>query len=405
MNLKLAITNRLRDAMGDNHQAIFTENGGTIGRADHNDWVLPDPNRFVSSVHASIEARDGCFYLIDTSMNGVFVNGGKAPLGPTKPLLLAQGMRLRFGNYHIVVSDISGSADGTSKPGASGLSSGILADRVETRGSNELSMELLIEDDIADKLDLSSILDDRIASVNASMLGNMERSGNHSGLTTARHATSEGDADPHSATLHRLPGSEIAPAEKNYRALIRGLGIDRAELEMRNSEDIAYACGSALRAAVDALKSMKADRAESKQNLSMPPSQADVDDLTLTDLNDDIVDLLLGRGQIYAEAGKNMQAELATIRQHNNALQLATRDALMAFIEQIDPAELARRFEAHGSVSGLFSGSKKASLWEQFEIFHGVISQSDDDTLPEFIKQEFSRAYLANLRTLEKSDD
>ncbi|MFI0377552.1 MAG: FHA domain-containing protein, partial [Candidatus Thiodiazotropha sp.] len=33
----------------------FDEQGGSIGRRDENDWVLPDPERFISGRHAQID--------------------------------------------------------------------------------------------------------------------------------------------------------------------------------------------------------------------------------------------------------------------------------------------------------------------------------------------------------------
>ena len=54
--------------------------GGTIGRSADNDWVLPDPQRYVSAHHARVHFRDGHFYLQDVSTNGVFVNDDTEPL-------------------------------------------------------------------------------------------------------------------------------------------------------------------------------------------------------------------------------------------------------------------------------------------------------------------------------------
>ena len=48
--------------------------GGGIGRAHDNDWVLPDPQRYLSAHHARVQFRDGTYYLLDTSTNGVYIN-------------------------------------------------------------------------------------------------------------------------------------------------------------------------------------------------------------------------------------------------------------------------------------------------------------------------------------------
>ena len=55
--------------------------GGGIGRAHDNDWVLPDPLRYLSAHHARVQFRDGSYFLVDTSTNGVFVNDGTVPIG------------------------------------------------------------------------------------------------------------------------------------------------------------------------------------------------------------------------------------------------------------------------------------------------------------------------------------
>ncbi|MEN7344080.1 MAG: type VI secretion system-associated FHA domain protein TagH [Pseudomonadota bacterium] len=435
MRLRLAVSNRLRDTMGDNYQCVFTENGGTIGRAAHNEWILPDEKRYVSSVHASIECRDGRFFLVDTSMNGTFVNGNKKALGPTAPAELKMGMKLRMGNYHIMVAEIGQLAESQAETlmGAHLLEDDAISIRDDlldrtrqqedapqaTSGfgdlasiNQELSQELLIEDDIAEKLDLESLLDDRIASVNKSMMTNFDNlsSGPASGsqslpVSSATETIAVERTASHTPNVTQMPGTAIPPTEKNFRALIEGLGIDRGELETRAPEEIARAVGGALREAVIALKKMRKDRATSKHDLSMPASQQDIDDLTDSNVNEDIVDLLLGRGQVHQQAATNMKAGLTAVRQHNAAMRKAAQDALNAFLDQIAPEELAERFAATKGGKGFFKSSRNASLWEQFEQFYEVIAARQPDALPEFIKQEYERAYLANLRTLERSDD
>ena len=37
-----------RDLVGDDAVREFTEEGGTIGRSLTNDWILPDPDRYIS---------------------------------------------------------------------------------------------------------------------------------------------------------------------------------------------------------------------------------------------------------------------------------------------------------------------------------------------------------------------
>jgi pSer/pThr/pTyr-binding forkhead associated (FHA) protein len=81
-----------------------------IGRADYNDFVLPDES--VSTTHAKLQRREGVFVLVDLdSTNGTFVDGervkGEAPLAP--------GATVRFGDVTLVfepTDDAAGMAKG-----------------------------------------------------------------------------------------------------------------------------------------------------------------------------------------------------------------------------------------------------------------------------------------------------
>jgi predicted component of type VI protein secretion system len=79
---------------------------GTIGRSADNDWVPPDPSRYVSAHHARVQFREGHFYLQDVSTNGIYVNDDMEPLGKrgSSGYRLANGDVLRMGDYHIVAA-------------------------------------------------------------------------------------------------------------------------------------------------------------------------------------------------------------------------------------------------------------------------------------------------------------
>ena len=108
MTLQLEIVSEHREIVGDDAVHIFREEGGTIGRSLQSDWILPDPDRFISGRHATIDYKGGIYYLVDTSSNGVYLNGDCEPLGKGNPRRLFNGDRLRMGDFEIVVSIDSG---------------------------------------------------------------------------------------------------------------------------------------------------------------------------------------------------------------------------------------------------------------------------------------------------------
>lgn len=78
----------------------------SIGRAPGNDWVLADPERYLSKTHCIISADDGRYVLTDTSSNGIFVNGAQRPTQRDSQVVLHDGDQLRISTYVITVTEI-----------------------------------------------------------------------------------------------------------------------------------------------------------------------------------------------------------------------------------------------------------------------------------------------------------
>ena len=104
MALRLEIISDQRQRLGATVQHRAGVSGGSIGRAADNDWVLPDPQRYLSGHHARVHFRQGAFYLEDTSTNGVFVNDATTPQGRRGLYALRDGDLLRMGEYRIRVN-------------------------------------------------------------------------------------------------------------------------------------------------------------------------------------------------------------------------------------------------------------------------------------------------------------
>jgi len=95
----------------------FGEQGGTLGRAQDNTWVLADPERFLSGCHSQITFENGNYFLLDTSTNGTFVNNSSEPLGKGNKVQLNDGDNFELSEYKFGVR-IAGSA--AAQPVASG---------------------------------------------------------------------------------------------------------------------------------------------------------------------------------------------------------------------------------------------------------------------------------------------
>ena len=101
MSLILKVTSAKNQVLETVIEHEFNENGGTIGRKSSNTWVLPDEQRHLSGNHAKIDFENGSYYILDTSTNGVFINGGENPLGNGNKEKLKDGHQLMMGTFTI----------------------------------------------------------------------------------------------------------------------------------------------------------------------------------------------------------------------------------------------------------------------------------------------------------------
>lgn len=77
----------------------FIEQGGTIGRAEHCEFVLPDQTKGISKAHALVHYRDGAYFLTDVSSNGVFVNNDPIPIGKGNTKQILPNDQFQVGDY------------------------------------------------------------------------------------------------------------------------------------------------------------------------------------------------------------------------------------------------------------------------------------------------------------------
>ncbi|WP_305985417.1 type VI secretion system-associated FHA domain protein TagH [Roseibium sp. MMSF_3544] len=111
MRITLQIENVDRLQTGGQVSYSCSDRGFDIGRHEHLDWSLPDPQRVVSGKHCEVRYESGQFVLVDVSTNGTFLNG--SPNRMDKAHVLRSGDRVMIGDYIIAVT-----LDGEASAGA-----------------------------------------------------------------------------------------------------------------------------------------------------------------------------------------------------------------------------------------------------------------------------------------------
>ena len=104
MSIVISIVKLPEGAVDTKATHTFALQGGTIGRSSDNDWVLEDPERFISSQHSKISFENGQYYITDLSTNGTFSNGAPEPIGKGNTVQLNDGDKFALGDYEFLAS-------------------------------------------------------------------------------------------------------------------------------------------------------------------------------------------------------------------------------------------------------------------------------------------------------------
>ena len=102
MNLTLTVLSFKNQSITEINPVVI-DTDGSIGRSTDNTLVLPDTEKFVSRHHATISLENGCYYLSDTSLGGIYINNRETPLHNATERI-DNGTLLRVGEYEIAVA-------------------------------------------------------------------------------------------------------------------------------------------------------------------------------------------------------------------------------------------------------------------------------------------------------------
>ena len=386
MPLRLRVTSDSTALPRDQRVREFCAVGGTIGRSADNDWVLPDDRRYLSSRHAVIDYQGGAYYLVDTSRNGVFVNGADTPVGQGHPQRLFDGDQLRIGEFEIAV-DISG-GDEEQRDDDGMRDSIVRAQLVPEDESVELA--LVAED----KLTRDATLQRHLSPTKAV-------------VEKIRGGASRPVGVPAAAAAKKPPvlKEQAAPADPEQRALLLFLeaaGIKPEVIAGSTPAEVLKGSGKLLRVMVSGLMELLRERSHIKDTFRLPQTvmqAAQNNPLKFSPNVDEALRYLLNDRSdgAYLNAEDAVRAGFRDVRQHEQALVKAMLQAVQDYVERFDPEELKSRFDKGLKRGGLLSSGNKLKYWELYEESYPALTQREEGGPPQLFAEEFARAYLQEL--------
>lgn len=408
MPLRLRVTSDSPALPRDQRVREFPGVGGTIGRSADNDWVLPDESRYVSGRHAVIDYQGGAYYLVDTSRNGVYVNGSDTPVGQGHPQRLFDGDRLRIGEFEIAV-DISGTDEDLPEDG---MRDSIV--RAQLVPEDE-SVELMLVPE--DKLTVDSRLQRHLSP--ASAAGGRSRAVSSGPVAVPAAAPASARRQPGAQAVARTVAAVPSPAPADRAAtasagaatdpdqlalarFLEGAGIKPDAIAGHSAAEVLQGSGKLLRVMVSGLMELLRDRSHMKDTFRLPQTvmqAAQNNPLKFSPSVDEALRYLLNdRGDnTYLPAEDAVRAGFRDVRQHEHALMKAMFHAVQDYVERFDPDELKSRFDKELKRGGLLSSANKLKYWELYEESYPALTQRDDGGPPQLFTEEFARAYMQEI--------
>jgi predicted component of type VI protein secretion system len=394
MPLTVKIVSEHRDLVGDDCVREYHEEGGTIGRALENDWILPDPDRYISGRHATIDYKGGIYYLADTSSNGVYMNGEMEPIGKGNPRRLFDGDHMRMGDFEFEVRIDKGESlimplDMEPSVAPDNIEQFVDEDVLET------GVQLLDENEITGDDEFQSVL-----------FGDGEEREEPEPEPEVQPApVAESPDDDSDDGLNK--SADVA-AEDLFGSFLDGLGVSRAELHPSVSRsEMMMTAGWVLREFVDGTTKLLSSRANLKNSFRLDqttvlPKQNNP--MKFSDNTDDLIKQLLvgGEGDFLGARDAVREASRDLVN-HQNALLDAMNAAFMEFADRFDPDELENGFNRTLN-SKLFTFMNKLKYWGLYRDLYPAMTEKGSGRFPQIFSEEFVKAYERQVAEYQRHD-
>jgi type VI secretion system protein len=411
MALRLRVVSEHRRLLGERSTVVFGVSGGTIGRSADNDWILPDPLRYISAHHARIHFRQGQFFIEDVSTNGSFVNDDERPLAKQGPYALRHGDVLRFGEYQVVVAVEAAANDShrEPKPAKADMPTSINVLRSVSQPGDDIGAslnldELLVADSSpSDSFGPRDAYGQRAA---ASIRTTTSASPAAAAIEAAREEQSDDESEAIARRIERLAkaaarerkngaGPALYDVQTGLQAFCRGAGVDADRLPADAQTRLLHLAGQLFREALVGLKDLdrcqRDERNRFRIELPVDPEdsrpvlgRAAVDDL--------VVELLTQHESRRIDAVQWLREALSTTKHHERATSEAMRSAFVEFMDRLDPDELDTRFERAARGSKPKNG-ERSRHWEFYVEFYRNLTEMPQGHLPHTFVEAFARAY------------
>ncbi|MCP4407768.1 MAG: type VI secretion system-associated FHA domain protein TagH [Gammaproteobacteria bacterium] len=426
MELILEITSGPRETMGSDSRKVFDTSGGTIGRALKNDWVLPDPDRIISSYHAKILYKEGAFYLQDTSMNGVFYyDDGEHRVGKGNEIKLSEGVQFSIKDYVIEVEPVKQGEMQQSEN--SDLPPYDLFEDIQVHDQESSAFELTLAGEAGPEFpekeqgaqpDHAAALEDYIKPPKTKA-EEIPENWYMTGIVNAQKAGVQRCEEAQDSAMDRehieLEPTQHKEQHLNYpireqdllRALFRGMELNEATQPLVPPEEFMELVGKIFRECIQGLMQILMARASIKNEfrISMTTIQPmENNPLKFAmDVDDALQYLLIKRGAGFLPPRQAVNDAIRDLEEHQIATLAGMREAFVTLITRFGPKALEEEFDRALRLTFSKALNRRTRYWKSYVCYYRELTQDTDMSFQSLFGEAFVRAYEEQVERLRAS--
>ena len=359
----------------------FGETGGTIGRGLDNDWILPDPDRFISNHHARIECVDGLFYVVDMSTNGVYLNRSRKAVTRGERQKLRDGDMLLMGKFRINVS-----VDETIEPPVANDSGSWTIKMGDSTTAKQPPVKLAVVDN------------SNVTSFVKKAAPKPEPVTSETAETPRQEVTCGGTSSLSRPVRMQFSEQVLRERVRLMTAFFEGLGLEAEDMDFdRDPVKTFKDAGHMLGVFIGSTMRMLGNRSSIKGHFRLDQTTVLPErnnPLKITDNSHQATRQLLSQtGNRFVGPIEAVKEVMFDLDQHNKAVVAGMQAAFDAYISDLDPDELEAGFKDSLGGTGLFKKVKGMQYWSMYKELYPVLTGRSPGHFPEAFVQEFVKAY------------
>nr|WP_232848875.1 type VI secretion system-associated FHA domain protein TagH [Amphritea pacifica] len=417
-------------------EKIFSGEEFTIGRADDNEIVLEDPDRYCSRYHARCYQISGSYYLEDTSSPGTQLNSGQF-ITRGQRHKFQDGDRLIIGENQLLVTVEEDEPEHPQQASIDSFSiddffSETEADVVESNAASRVvplpniplgntadyyrAQKHQYEADAADQhpfdfsdlsphgadssemtpspvSELSAVVDD------VSEASDPLQSPGSGSLTKQPQNTLLTGREESVATAEHDQTAELHIDSRAMRAFLDGLGLKPEDLIGRNKVEIMHSAGEMLNLLTKGTMEILQTRNEIKREFGMDVTRIGAvrnNPLKFCQRVEEAMLIMLTHSEGYLGPQESVSEGVVDVKAHQVAVMSGMQAALTALLKRFEPTALESQLNVR------FTLSKKSRYWDMYTTAYQQLQLEAQDNFHGLFGEEFSRVYEEQVRQINK---